>query len=84
MPYQFNMIFSEIFENMWHLEHNRGSKHLATRVQGAPTPWVRSLPRGPMVAPLHLFQLLHTLPPKKITSQLKPEFKLILLPFSIF
>ena len=25
-----------------------------------PTPWARPLPRGPIVAPLHLFQLPHT------------------------
>ena len=31
------MIFYGIFENIWHSEHSRGSKHLATRVQGAPT-----------------------------------------------
>ena len=57
MPCQFNMIFSGIFENIWHSEHNRGSKHLATRVHGAPTPWERPLARGPMVVPLHL--ILH-------------------------
>ena len=54
MPCQFSMIFSGIFENIWHWEHNRGSWHLATRVQGAP------LPRGPMVAPLHSFLHPHT------------------------
>ena len=36
MPWKWNMIFSGIFENIWHWEHSRGSKHLATRVQGAP------------------------------------------------
>ena len=30
------MIFSKIFENISHSEHSRGSKHLATRVEGAP------------------------------------------------
>ena len=60
MPRNWNMIFSRIFENIWHWEHIRGSKHLATRVQGAPTPWARPLPRGPMVAPLHLFLHPHT------------------------
>ena len=42
------------------LRTQQGSKHLATRVQGAPTPWARPLPRGPMVAPLHLFLHPHT------------------------
>ena len=37
MPWNWNMFFSGIFENIWHWEHNRGSWHLATRVQGAPT-----------------------------------------------
>ena len=55
MSRKWNMIFSRTFENIWHWEHNRGSKHLATRVQGAPTPTGRALPRGPMVGPLHLF-----------------------------
>ena len=55
MPWKWNMIFSRIFENIWHWEHNRWSKHLATRVQGAPTPWVHPLPCGPTVALLHLF-----------------------------
>ena len=36
MPWKWNMIFSGIFENIWHWEHSKGSKHLATRVQGAP------------------------------------------------
>src|SRR3954470_4228618 len=54
------MIFSGIFENIWHLEHSRGSKHLGTRVQGAPTPLGAPLPRGPTVDPLHLFLHPHT------------------------
>ena len=61
MPWKWNMIFSGIFENIWHWEHNRRGKHLATRVEGAPyPPWARPLPRGPMVAPLHLFLHPHT------------------------
>ena len=32
------MIFCRIFKNYWHGEHTIGSHHLATRVQGAPTP----------------------------------------------
>ena len=49
-----------------------------------PRGWrARPLPRGPHVGPLHLFQPPHTPSSQKITSQLKPEFLLILLPFSI-
>ena len=55
MPCQFNMIFSGIFENIWHWEHSRKGIHLATRVEGAPYPWARPLPHGPTVALLHLF-----------------------------
>ena len=55
------MIFCRIFENFWHSEHTRGPHHLATRVQGVPTPWGAPLPRGPHVDPLHLFQHPHTL-----------------------
>ena len=55
------MIFSEIFENIWHQEHSRRSWHLATRVRGAPyPPWARPLPHGPTVALLHLFMHPHT------------------------
>ena len=60
MPWNLNMIFSGIFENIWHWEQSRGSKHLGTRVQGAPTPWARPLPHGPHVGPLHLFLHPHT------------------------
>ena len=66
-------------------KNTTGGIHLATRVEGTPyPPWVRPLPRGPMVALLHLF-LHHTLllPPTNTIIQLKPESKLILLPFSI-
>ena len=42
-------------------ENTTGGKHLATRVEGAPTPPGRApLSRGPMVAPLHLFLHPHT------------------------
>ena len=58
---KFKYIFSRIFENIWHWEHNRGTKHLATSVEGAPYPLgVPPVPHGPTVAPLHLFQLPHT------------------------
>ena len=54
------MIFYGIFENIWHSEHSRGSKHLATRVQGAPTPmgrapasWAHGGPPPLITAPTH-------------------------------
>ena len=60
MPCKFSMIFSGIFEDFRHWNHCGRAKHQATRVEGTPTPWERPLPRGPMVAPLHLFQPPHT------------------------
>ena len=61
MTCQFNMIFSGIFEDLMCKNYRGGSCHLATRVEGAPyPPWVRPLPRGPMVALLHLFLHPHT------------------------
>ena len=61
MPCKFSMIFYGIFEDFRHWKHCRRGKHLATRVEGAPTPLGRApLSRGPMVAPLHLFQHPHT------------------------
>ena len=38
MSWKLYMIFCRIFKNIWHWEHTKGSKHLATRVQGAPYP----------------------------------------------
>ena len=61
MPWNLNMIFSRIFENIWHWEHSRGANHLPMRVEGAPYPRGRApLPRGPTVALLHLFLHPHT------------------------
>ena len=66
MPWKWNMIFSRIFENIWHWELIRGSKHLATRVQGAPTP----IGRAPCLVgpwwPPSTYSCTHTLllPPK--------------------
>ena len=66
-------------------ENTPGGNHLATRVEGVPTP----LGRSPcLVGPWWLpstYSSYHTLllPPTNITNQLKPESKLILLPFSI-
>ena len=49
MPFQFNMIFSGIFEDLLCKNYRGRSCLLVTRVVGTP------LPRGPTVAPLHLF-----------------------------
>ena len=58
MPCQFNMIFLGIFEDLLCKNYRRRSCHLVTRVVGPPR--ARPLPRGPMVAPLHLFLHPHT------------------------
>ena len=69
MPCQFNMIFLGIFMNLLCKNHRGGSCHLATRVEGATYPPGRTpLPRGPMVALLHLF--LH---PSSSSVSHKPE-----------
>ena len=79
------MIFSRIFEDLWNKEHTRGANHLATRVEGAPTP----LGRAPCLVgpwwPSSTYPFTHTLllPPPNTNNQLKPESKLVLLPFSI-
>ena len=54
MPCKFSMIFYGIFEDFRHWEHNRGA---STWPRGSRA---RPLPRGPMVAPLHLFLHPHT------------------------
>ena len=84
MPCKFIMIFYGIFEDFRHLKHCRRGKHLATRVEGTPTPpGCAPLSRGPTVAPLHLFLHPHTPSSQKITIQHKHEIYLILLQFSI-
>ena len=67
MPWKWNMIFSGIFENIWHWEHSRGSKHLATGVHGAPTPlgapptsWAHGGSPPLIPAPTHSFFLPQT------------------------
>ena len=58
MPCQFNMIFYGIFEKIWHWEHSRGSKHLATRVQGVPpASWAHGGSPPLIPAPTHFFFL---------------------------
>ena len=60
MPSQFSMIFSRIFEDLWNREHTRGANHLATRVEGAPTPLGRAPASWAHGGPLHLFLHPHT------------------------
>ena len=61
MPWNLNMIFSKIFENIWHWEHSRGSKQLATRVQGAPpASWAHGGPPPCIPASTHFFFLPQT------------------------
>mgnify|MGYP006922912308 CR=1 FL=1 len=85
MPCQFNMIFSGIFEDLLCKNYRGGSCHLATRVEGAPYPPGRAPclvgPRWPSST----YPFTHTLllPPPNTNNQLKPESKLVLLPFSI-
>ena len=69
MPCKFNMIFSGIFENIWHWEHGRGSKHLATRVQGAPrASWAHGGSPPLITAPTHFFFLPKKSPSSSSTS----------------
>ena len=58
MTCQFNMIFSGIFEDLLCKNYHGTRCHLATKVVGAAPPpsRARPLPRGPMVALLHLSQ----------------------------
>ena len=56
MKYDFFLVYLRIIGT----ENTRGPHHIPTRVEGAPTPWARPLPRGPHVGPLHLFQPPHT------------------------
>ena len=85
MPWKLNMIFYRIFEDWWNKEHTRGSNHLATMVEGAPTP----LGRAPCLVgprwPSSTYSCTHPLllPPTNMKNQLKHEFQPSLLPFSI-
>ena len=84
MPCQFNMIFSGIFEDLLCKNYRGRSCHLATRVVGAPP-----IGRAPCLVgpwwPSSTYSFSHTLhlPPPNTNIHLKPESKLILLPFSI-
>ena len=66
-PWNLNMIFSRIFENIWHWEHSRGVNHLPTRVEGAPYPlgappasWAHGGPPPLILSPTHSFFLPQT------------------------
>ena len=67
------------------LRTHQGANHLPTRVEGAPTP----LRRTPCLVgpwwPSSAYSYTHTLllPPPNTNNQLKPESKLVLLPFLI-
>ena len=85
MPWNLNMFFSGIFENISHWEHIRGANHMPTRVEGAPyPPGCAPCLVGPRW-PSSTYSCTHTLhlPPPNTNNQLKPESKLVLLPFSI-
>ena len=67
MPWNLNMIFSKIFENIWHWEHSRGVAHLPTRVEGMPYPlgtppasWAHGGPPPLIPAPIFFLYLTHT------------------------
>ena len=80
------MIFSGIFEQIWHITHNEGSRHLATRVQGAPpsqgAPPASWAPRGPpplIPAPTLFFFLPknHQLAQTRVLAHLAAIFDLL-------
>ena len=86
MLWKWNMIFFLKYLRIFGTENTAGGASTWPRGSRArPTPWARPLPRGPMVAILHSFLHPHTSSSsqKKFTNELKHEFKLILLPFSI-
>ena len=69
MPWKWNMIFSGIFENIWHWEHSRRGKHLATRVEGAPpASWAHGGSPPLIPAPTHFFFLPKKSPSSSSTS----------------
>ena len=75
MKYDFFLEYLRIF----------GTEYTAGGAATCPRGWrMRPLPCGPHVGPLHLSLHPHTSScSKKITSQLKPEYLLMLLPFLI-
>ena len=84
MPWNLNMIFSRIFENIWHWEHNRGASTWPRGWRARPTPWAPPCLVGPRwpsstYSCTHLLPLSHT----NTKNQLKHEFQPRLLWFSI-
>ena len=64
MPWNLNMFFSRMFENIWHWEHIRGVNHLPTRVEGVPyhlgappVSWAHGGPPPLILSPTHSFFL---------------------------
>ena len=58
----------ELFLETW--SGSQGSFEVATRQGGAPAPWARPYPRGPLVAPLtDFFRLYISIYPKNIGEQ---------------
>ena len=52
-----------VYGDIWAEEVHQGSNEVATRQGGAPAPWARPHPRGPLVAPLtDLFRLYMSIP----------------------
>ena len=84
MPCKISMIFMD-YLSILGTENTAGGQAPGHEGGGrAHNPWARPLSRGPTMAPLHLFLHPHSSSSsKKITNQLKHEFYLILLPFSI-
>ena len=83
MPCKFSMLFLEYLRILG-TENTAGGESTRPRERRAPPYRSRSLSRGPLVAPLHLCQHPHTSSSsQKIPIQLKHEFQLILLRFSI-
>ena len=69
MTCQFNMIFSGIFEDLLCKNYRRRSKHLATRVEGAPpASWAHSGPPPLIPAPILFFFLPQTRKTNSSTS----------------
>ena len=67
MPWNLNMIFSGIFENIWHWEHNRESTTCPRWWRARPTPlgappasWAHGGPPPLIPAPTHFFFLPQT------------------------
>ena len=74
MPRNWNLMFSGIFENIWHWEHSRGASTWPRGSMVRPPPGRAPCLMGPWWLP-STYSCTHTLllPPKKITNQLKHD-----------